>query len=323
MKKLLTLVVAIGALNFFTPVASAQQLPQFSHYAFNQMFVSPGYAGISNFYEFNTFGRYQWLGYEGSFDGGGSPRTGLFTASLPVRVLRGGLGLTVTTDHLASTRILNTQLSYSYHVTVGEAKLGIGVQGGMATIRKGEYRANQPEDPRVPFNSSDSKFDMGAGLWYQSDNLQAGFGVTNLLGSVYQFENAENTSDRGIVTGERHIFLTGAYIIPVADILSVTPTMIYKHDLRSNEFSFELGGRATYNDRFWAGLGYRHMEAITGMAGLYMLQDNALRFGYALDLTTFNTEAKSLTSHEVMLSYRLPVSPYATRPPIRTPRYNF
>jgi type IX secretion system PorP/SprF family membrane protein len=323
MKRRLAFLGAIAVFVFWGIGAQAQQQPQFSHYGFNGMYISPGYAGITGFYEFNILGRYQWAGYEGSFDDGGSPRTALFSASLPLRALKGGLGLVVTTDQLASTRITTAQLAYSYHVTVGEGKLGIGVQGGMASIRKGNYRANEPLDPRVPYNSSDNKFDMGAGLWYQSDNLQAGFGVTNLLGSIYQFENIRRSDTLGIVTGERHLYLTGAYNIPVADGLTVTPTAIYKHDLKSNEISFEVGGRATYNEKIWAGIGYRHMEAITGMAGIYMLQDNALRFGYALDITTFNTEAKSLTSHEVMLSYRFPQSPYATRPPIRTPRYNY
>jgi type IX secretion system PorP/SprF family membrane protein len=323
MKRLLILLVALVALLGHKQDAWAQQQPQFSHYGFNGMFLSPGYAGITDFYEFNMLGRYQWLGYEGSFDGGGAPRTGLFSASLPVRALKGGLGVVVTTDHLASTGITTAQLSYAYHVAIGEGKLGIGVQGSMANIRKGSYRANEPTDPRVPYNSSDSKFDMGAGVWYQSDNLQAGLGVTNLLGSVYQFENIRRSDTLGSVTGARHLFLTGAYNLPVSDMLVVTPTAIYKHDLQSNEISFEVGGRATYNEKIYAGVGYRHMEAVTGMAGIYMMQDNALRFGYALDLTTFNPDAKSLTSHEVMLSYRFPQSPYATRPPIRTPRYNF
>lgn len=322
MKRLLTL-LGTGVLAILGGAGAwAQQQPQFSHYGFNGMYISPGYAGITDFYEFNMLGRYQWAGYEGSFDGGGSPRTALFSASLPMRVLKGGLGLTVTTDQLASTRITTAQVAYAYHVAIGEGKLGIGVQGGLASIRKGSYRANQPEDPKVPYNSSDSKFDMGAGLWYQSDKLQAGIGVTNLLGSIYQFENIRRSDTVGIVTGERHLYLTGAYNMPVADELTVTPTAIYKHDLRSNEISFEIGGRATYNEKFYAGLGYRHMEAITGMAGLYMMQDNALRFGYALDITTFNTQAKSLASHEIMLSYRIPQPP-AARPPVRTPRYNY
>lgn len=323
MKRILSLVITIAVCSFFVTGAWAQQQPQFSHYGFNGMYVSPGYAGTTGFYEFNSLFRYQWAGYEGSFDTGGAPRTGLFSASLPLRALKGGIGVSLVTDQLGATAIQIAQLSYAYHVSVGGGTLGIGVQGSIANIRKGGYRANEPEDPRVPYNSSDSKFDMGAGLWYQSDNLQAGFGVTNLLGARFQFENVRGSDTLGNFTGEKHLYVMGGYNIPVADELTVTPTAIYKHDLKSNEISFEVGGRATYNNKIWAGVGYRHLEAITGMAGIYMLQGNALSFGYALDLTTFNTTAKSLTSHEVMLSYRIPQSPYATRPPIRTPRYNF
>jgi hypothetical protein len=59
------------------------------------------------------------------------------------------------------------------------------------------------------------------------------------------------------------------------------------------------------------------------MAGLALAKDNALRIGYAFDFVAFNQDARALSSHELMLSYRLPKPNTNTRPPIRTPRYSF
>jgi hypothetical protein len=59
------------------------------------------------------------------------------------------------------------------------------------------------------------------------------------------------------------------------------------------------------------------------MAGISFLKENALRFGYAFDLTTFEKDGKAPTSHEIMLTYRLPQIISTPRPPIRTPRYSF
>ncbi|MDX5345737.1 MAG: type IX secretion system membrane protein PorP/SprF [Hymenobacteraceae bacterium] len=301
----------------------AQQLPQFSHYGFNGMYISPGYAGITNKTEFTAIYRYQWAGYETSFDGNsGQPQTGLFSASIPISALKGGIGVHFATDELGATDMLNGGLSYAYHLNVGQGKLGIGVQGNFTNISKGEYRAIDPSDPRIPFNSSDSKFDVGAGLWYQSDKFYAGLGTSNLLQAKYEFETAdENSNQKASVTGERHAYFTAGYNIPVSYTVTVTPTAIVKTDL--NETNFEVGARALFNDKFWGGLGYRHQDAVTALAGIGFLKDNNMRLGYAFDLVTFDSDAKARTSHEIMLSYRLPKTGLPVKPAIKTPRYSF
>lgn len=302
---------------------SAQQLPQFSHYGFNGQFISPGYSGISGQTELNVLYRYQWLGYEGSFDGGGSPRTALFTVSAPLPGLKSGVGLVVMKDEIGAVDVFNAQLSYAYHVSVGEGKLGVGIQGSLTNMSKGGYRPNDLNDTRVPFNSSDRKFDMGAGLWYQHEKWYAGAGLTNILGATYQFENEARSEDRGEVTGEKHLMVSAGYHAEISSSITLTPTSILKQDLSSNSTSVEAGLRATFNDKFWGGVGYRFGEAATGMLGVYLLKDNALSFGYAFDYTVVDAVAKSPTSHEVMLGYRLPKSKNTTNPPVRTPRYNF
>lgn len=301
----------------------AQQLPQFSHYGFNGMYLSPGYAGISGQTELNSLFRYQWAGYQGSFDDGGSPRTGLFSLSMPIAALKGGVGLTLLQDQLGATKMTNAALSYAQHFKVGAGKLGIGLQGGMMRIHKGEYRANDPGDPSVPDNSADRKFDVGAGIWYQSEKFYFGTGINNLLRSEYVFEDSLGTAtpDAGNITAANHLHVTGGYNVEVNTALTVTPTAIVKYDF--NKISFEGGVRGTFNQKFWLGLGYRYQEAITGMAGTYLLNDNSLRLGYGLDLTNFGVEAKARTSHEIMLSYIFPKPANLMRPPVKTPRYSF
>jgi type IX secretion system PorP/SprF family membrane protein len=117
--------------------------------------------------------------------------------------------------------------------------------------------------------------------------------------------------------------VTGGYEIELSDAIDVTPTALLKQDINAGVTSVEAGARATFNDKFWGGAGYRFGEAITGMLGVYLLKDNALSFGYAFDYTAVGTDAKSATSHEVMVGYRLPKPKNNTKPPIRTPRYFF
>ena len=309
---------------FLAKVAAfGQQQPQFSHYSFNGMYLSPAYAGITDKTEVTMLYRYQWAGYQASFDGGGAPKTGLISVSMPVRFLGGGIGLFATNDRLGATTASTASLSYSAHIKAGAGKIGIGILGNLTNIKKGEYRPIDQGDPSVPENSSDSKYDIGAGLWYQSSKLYIGGGINNLLQSKFRFEDSAQTASSGfgLFTARNHAYLTAGYYLDVAPTIVVVPTAIIKYDF--NKLSVEAGGRAVFSEKYYAGVGYRHQEAITAMAGMYLLKSNALQLGYAFDLTTFNPEAKALTSHEIMLSYSIPRPANIIKPIIRTPRYSF
>ncbi len=323
MQKRLLLATGLLALAFG---ANAQQQPQFSHYGFNGMFLSPAYAGITNRPEFTFLGRYQYAGYTAAFnDKGGSPQTFMLTGSLPVAAIGGGLGLGVYRDEIGATKTLSAQVSYSYHIKMNSGKLGIGVQGIFNNISKGEYRAKDAGDPNVPFNSSDRKFDAGAGLWYQGENLYVGLGVNNLLGAEYQFAAVDAGKNKAKVLAERHAYLTTGYNFDISESFVLTPTAIAKMDFAGagESLSFEVGARGTFNDRFWGGVGYRHEEAATGLAGIAFGKNNMMRVGYSFDLVVFDPEARTRSSHEIMLSLRLPEPVMRIRPAIRTPRYSF
>lgn len=324
MRKRLLLAAGLLALGFG---ARAQQQAQFSHYGFNGMYLSPAYAGITNHPEFTFLGRVQYLNYAADFgDTGGSPRTYLLTGSMPIAAIGGGLGVQVFRDEIGVTKTTDAALSYSYHLKVGESgRLGIGVQGIFNGIKKGSYRPKDEGDPNVPFNSSDRKFDAGAGLWYQGEKFYLGGGVNNLLGAEYQFAAKEAGSNKATVTGERHAYITTGYDLDLSESVVLTPTAIAKMDFAGvgKSLSFEAGVRGTLNEFFWLGTGYRHQEAVTGLIGLALAKDKMLRVGYAFDLVVIDEAARARTSHEIMLSLRLPEPVIRFRPAIRTPRYSF
>jgi type IX secretion system PorP/SprF family membrane protein len=311
-------------------VTAQTTVPQFSHYSFNGMYVSPAYAGITGATDLMLLGRYQWAGYDASFgDEGGGPRTGMFTASIPISKISSGIGIQIVTEEIAADRMLNAALSYAYHIKVGDSKIGIGVQGGVMRLTKDgtKYRPNEQGDDAI-FTGvvHDTKFDAGAGVWLHNDRLDVGVGIASLTEAKFEFIETQGDSVlQGNQIAARHYFVSAAYGIPVSENVTITPTGIIKY-VTSDLYSYEIGGRATFNDRFYVGAGYRDSEALTAMAGISFLKDNALRFGYAFDLLSVNKESKnalSKNSHEIMLSYRIPKITTTPRPPIRTPRYNF
>ena len=312
--------------------AFAQQQPQFTQYGFNGLYLNPAYAGIKGQGEVTALGRYQYLNYKATFDDGGSPQTYMLSASLPAAVLGGGVGLLVYRDVIANLKTTNAQLSYSKHLKIGEGKLGLGVQGIYNHVGQGDYRANDPNDPQVPVSDSDQKFDLGAGVWYESPKFYAGLSLNNLLRASYRYNSAALTNSAQYLN-ENHSYLTAGYNIEATPSVVVTPTVLMKMVLPgkfgdSNKFSFknnsyEANVRATVNDKYWAGVGYRYDESITGLVGVSFAKDNAFRVGLAYDLIAFNQDARALSSVELLLAYRLPKPAIFTRPAVRTPRYSF
>ena len=320
----------------------AQQQPQFTHYGLNGMYLNPAYAGIKGQGEVSLIGRYQYLNYSGTFDGGGSPRTGLFTVSLPVPALSGGVGLAVYYDQVGQSKMTNAALSYSQHIKLGSGKLGCGIQGIYTYLSKGTYKAIDPYDVNVPSNASDNKFDAGAGLWYEAPKFYAGLSVNNLLRSEYTFKSAgvadpqtgQENGTRSKYLAENHAYFTAGYNIDATPSVVVTPMVLVKAVLPGNfssaskfdntkNYSVEGGVRATLDDTYWVGANYRHQESISGLLGGSFGKDNAMRIGYAFDFIAFNQDARAFSSHEILFSYRLPKPGLLTRPAIRTPRYSF
>jgi len=323
--------------------ALAQQQPQFTHYGLNGMYLNPAYAGIKGQTEVNLIGRYQYLNLSNTLgDENGSPRTGMVSASVPILPLHGGLGLVVYYDQAGVSRVTNTALSYSQHIKLGSGRLGIGIQGTFTYLSKGSYRAIDQNDPFVPESGSDRKFDAGAGLWYESPKFYAGLSVNNLLRSNYLLQSAIRNANGEIIgyqntsqfLGENHAYFTAGYNIEASNSVTVTPMLLVKSVLpgsydaatkydNQRNYSAEAGVRATLNDQFWAGLNYRHEESISGLLGYGFGPDNRYRLGYAFDFIAFNQAARAFSSHEIMLSLRLPKALPLVRPAIRTPRYSF
>ncbi len=327
MQKRLLVVASLLVAGF---AAHAQQQPQFSHYGFNGMYLSPGYAGITNRPEVTFLGRYQYLNYAADFgDAAGAPNTFLLTASVPVLALNGGIGAQVYRDKIGNTTVTNTALSYAYHIKLNSGKLGIGVQGIFNSIAQGDFRAKDANDPNVPIASNDKKLDAGAGIWYQGEKFYIGGGVNNLAASKYKFDSRNTLGvvqkESATLTAARHAYLSTGYNFELSPSFVLTPTAVGKLDFEGTgkTFSFEAGVRGTINDRFWLGAGYRHQDAVTGLAGVSFAKNNMLRLGYAFDLVVFNSDAKARTSHELMLGLRLAEIVPSLRPIIRTPRYSF
>lgn len=308
-----TLAIVVSGLT-----AHAQQDPQFTQYMFNGLYVTPAFAGVEGVTQLTAMHRSQWLGYESSFNDGGAPTTQLISFNSPIYKLKSGFGIYAVNDKLGPQNNIEAHAMYAYHLGLKDSKLSFGLKVGFYSqaINYDQYRAIHPDDPLLSGRAgkeSQIRPDVGFGLFYRAEKFYLGAGINHLTRAEFDFgiNQARNAL-------ENHLNFTGGYYYEVNFDLTLTPTVLVKTDFK--EYSFDLGVIATLKDKMWAGLSFRQSEAANVLLGYSFLKDKSLRFGYAIDIVVKDQEAKENFSHELMLSYQLPV--YATgKKVVRTPRY--
>ncbi|MCI0751730.1 MAG: type IX secretion system membrane protein PorP/SprF [Flammeovirgaceae bacterium] len=310
--------VLIGLFTFMSVTGFAQQDAQFTQYMFNNLFYNPAYAGVDGITKLSAFHRSQWLGYQSSFGDGGAPTTQFFGVNAPIFKIKGGAGFYVLNDQLGPQNNLEAQGMFAYHLGIKDTKLSFGMKVGIysQTLNYDMYRAIHPDDEQLKDKTGkDSQIrpDLSAGVFYRTEKYYAGIGFNHLLKSEFDFGGSARNAL------ENHMNITGGYFYDVNFDLQINPTILVKTDF--NEYSFDLGIIATLKNTMWGGLSFRQSEAAILILGYSLLKDKSLKLGYALDYVIKDQDAKQATSHELMLTYELPVNPGSGKKIVRTPRY--
>lgn len=305
-----------------TTGAFAQQDPQFTHFMFNYTYFNPAYAGMPGVGVANLLSRSQWTGWSG-VDGGVAPRTAVMSFNAPFQKYQSGVSALIMADQIGINTHLNAMINYSYHLQVGEGKLGIGLGAGVNGASRDNDKLNpqQEGDPSIAVGSvSEYKPDADFGVWYQTQDYFAGISSKHIFETRYDF----NTTGQNYISQlARHYYLTGGYHIRRFHDLVITPMILYRNaNGAQGTVDAAVMFEYDYNRRDLFGtIQYRYQENIAFIAGLGLTKDNNLRLSYAFDLVTSNVEAKAGTSHELLLSYRVPIVFKPAKPVIRTPRY--
>ena len=303
--------------------AFGQQDPQFSFFSFAPTFYNPATAGSEGVTRVQLIYRTQWAGYTTSAGAGGAPTSQLLTANLPLNSINSGLGIYAFNDAIGPISNQSVQLAYAYRLALKSGTLAVGVQAGVhnKTIDYSNIIVRDPGDPLIGTGQvSQLQPDFSAGVHYSTVDYWVGLSLFHLNAAAYKLG-----TDRGINPMSRTAYLSAGYRLGVAYDLDVQPSILYKYSTEPGlqASSLDVNVLATYANRYFAGAGYRLQEAITAMAGLNLLANNALRLGVAYDFTTTGASAKRPSSYEVMLSYALPAPNTSRKPVVRTPRFRY
>lgn len=299
----------------------AQQDPQFTQYLYASTYFNPALAGKSTGLQLAAFHRSQWQGYAPTSKAGIPPTTQLITFQNRLKASNFGYGLTVVNDRLGATTNLEVNLQGSYHKKIQRTQVSFGGYVGVSnsTLDFEELQFVNPE-PSLPLSGTESQMalDMGAGLLLDRGDFYVGFSGRHLNQASFDFGDGKYANRFAL----HNYLLTGYRMRPIGQ-LQLEPSILVK-SLGMHTLSYEVSVIATLQNKVNGGIAYRGEESVSLMLGYSLLKDASLKLGYAFDLVVGGVDAKSPTSHELMLRYAWSdVSKTVNRVIQRTPRYRF
>lgn len=299
--------IFFALLSLISIISVAQQEAQFSHNMFNNMAINPGYAGHKEAICATTIFREQWIGFTDPQGYRGAPQTFILSIDGNINPIKGGLGLTILQDKLGFEKNLGIKAGYALQLNVGAGKLGIGAQVGFLdkSIDFSKFIYWDATDPTLLTKTipSDMLTDYSAGAFYSIKNkLYVGLSASQLseVQSVYPSPLASPKL-------KRHYYLSAGYQMPLRDpSFEFNPSCLIKSDAISTQFDFNA--LLWYNNRYWGGASFRHIDAIVLLFGLKPFSSGTLedlKFGISYDITTSALGKNNISygTFEVMLNY--------------------
>jgi type IX secretion system PorP/SprF family membrane protein len=285
----------------------AQQDPQFTQYMFNKTLFNPASTGVSEAICLTGFGRDQWIGFQDENGNSVNPQSYGLSFDMPVYTIKSGVGLTFLYDKLGYEKNINVKLNYSYHLTFHKVHmLSFGLSLGLMN-KSIDFSKLQPsgEDPLIQSNSVEkgTVTDVGFGAHYEAfDKFEAGFSVTNLIGTKAEIGGPEFTLSR-------HYYLYSEYDFELKTKgnykLVLTPGFLFK--ATSAAASLDINAILTYNDLLWGGVTYRLENALCLLAGVNI---KGLQIGLSYDYKLGSDFAKGYRSSvEFVVKYCYPIYP--------------
>ncbi len=287
-------VFVLGNLFFQNKVSFAQENTLFSQYHLNKLSYTP--TGVLDSSKVSLFYRKQWLGLEDA------PETYAFMGNIALGNM--GFGLRALQDRAGLFSQGAYLLSYAYNLKLNEeSRLQFGTSLGFKTIGLNSSRLSDKEfsDPVVLRARDNTSFSADFGLSYISKNFEANIAFPH----IFQKQLQSNEVSIQAVAQNYHLISSLIYHFKLTNMpLKISPQVFYKLGAAKGG-QFDLMLRAEWDEKIWLGAMYRTDFGFAPCVGV-KIKDFSL--GYAFEISPVERGARGGTSHELLLSYRLPFS---------------
>ena len=285
-----------------TCFANAQQDPQYTQYMYNTQVVNPGYVGSRDVMSFGLLYRTQWVNFNGA------PKTGTFTFNSPIGVMDDmGIGLSLVNDQIGPATETNVNVDYSYSILLSEeSKLSFGVKAGLDILNVDFTKLNiyDENDPKFQQNVDNNlQPQIGAGIYYNTNNFYAGVSVPNFLKTKHYDEgNLTNANVESVARERQHYFFITGYVFDINENLKFKPATLVKV-VSGSPLQWDFSANFLINEKFTLGAAYRWSAAVSGMVGFQA--SDSIFLGFAYDYQTTDIEDYSDGSYEFMIRFEL------------------
>ncbi len=278
---------------------SAQQDAQYTQYMYNTVSVNPGYAGSRGHFSIAALHRSQWVGLDGA------PKTQTLNLHTPLGYRGVGFGLSVVNDQIGPTSETNLDLDISYTIqTSQDARLSFGIKasGHLLDVRFSELNQDlsSPGGPDPTLQQDiDNRFspNIGAGVYYHTENFYAGLSVPRFLETSHFEESSLSTAKEQM----NFYFITG-YVFEMSAFWKFKPTILSKVT-QGAPLQLDFSANFMYNDKFIMGAAYRWDAAVSGMAGFQISPEFLIGIAYDREITELGQAVFNDGSFEVILRY--------------------
>lgn len=320
-KLLLVLIVSVTAICN----SGAQQYAQFSQYMVNPYLINPALSGAEDYVDVKMGYRAQWAGFEDA------PRTMYLGGHSPIGKPHGvmthkgddhnwhGVGGLVYRDVTGPTSRTSAYANYSYNlqITPGSgyginhkdgirASLGIFMGFQQYAVDGSKLTTEIDNDDALLSNATQTKFvpdaSVGAMIYFR-DIFYIELSAFQILANKLNVNGLGNE----FITEEsrlaRHFFFSAGTKQEVSRDIYLIPSILVK-TVGPAPISVDLNTRIDIQDKYYAGISYRHGDAVALMAGLVI--DRRYEVAYSYDITLSDISRFSNGSHEMILGIRLP-----------------
>lgn len=275
----------------------SQQDVQYTQYMYNMSVINPAYTtGNIGVYNLGLLYRAQWVNVVGA------PKSTNLFAHTPINE-QIEVGLSYVNDNIGDiVKENNLFADFAYKLNLEEyGNLSFGLKTGVSFFNVDftnlDFESGMT-DPNFSENINQANFNLGAGIYYNTDKYYVGFSVPYLLKSDHSITEDGNYQN----IQKPHFYFTGGYVIDINETFKVKPAFMAKA-VNGAPIALDLTANVLYQNRLEFGIGYRLEDAVIGMVNFGITPE--LRLGYAYDYTLSNLDVFSSGSHEFFLLYNL------------------
>lgn len=305
---------------------SAQQLPQYSQYTFNELLINPAVTGIESYWDVKAGYRNQWSGLQGA------PKTTYLTLSIPFNrdytlndytqmstngdnpldrgtannytasASHSGIGMSIVSDKIGETSQTHLDAIYAYHIRMAHNfNLSVGASFGLNNISLNTSQlvfANPLEPAVSEGNNSQWKPEAGVGIWAYGSDFFVGASVQQLIPTNISFNNNATNYSRTY----SQYFLTAGLRAYLSSDVTLLPSVVVR-PANQQPLNYDVNMKIAFRDNFWIGGAYRQRDAVAASFGFNL--GGFLTLGYSYDYTTSQLNSVSNGTHEIMLGLLL------------------